>query len=250
MRRRTGAHRCVVELTRLALGERDQLGDVIGRQRQIRDQDLRNQRGEADRHEIPFDVEGKLFVELRIDRVRGQREKDRIAVGRGLRRDIRADIAAGSAAVLDDDRLSEHRRERIDDDARDDIGAAGRRIGNDEADRLVGIILRVLRERRGGAQHCRDEPQRSTAGQSQGSILQNSDALCHGRSRAPPRSPRYAAVDLYLARCRVGNASASRRNGSPSSRVTIISSTVVLPSPCALAAARNAGPTSDSLSMR
>ena len=70
-----------------------------------------------------------------------------------------------------------------------------------------------------------------------------------GASNLRSAQRRFAAVDWYFARCRVGSASASRRNGSPSSRVTIISRIVVLPSPCALAAARNAGPTSASLSI-
>src|SRR6185436_20428317 len=68
----------------------------------------------------------------------------------------------------------------------------------------------------------------------------------HGGAQPSGDQRRFAAVDWYFARCRVGSASASRRNGSPSSRVTIISRIVVLPSPCALVAARSAGPTSDS----
>ncbi|KAG0923867.1 hypothetical protein G6F32_014111 [Rhizopus arrhizus] len=48
---------------------------------------------------------------------------------------------------------------------------------------------------------------------------------------------------LYLSSKRSGCLSASRRNGSPSSWLTILSSTVVLPSDCALQAACNAAPT-------
>ena len=70
-------------------------------------------RREADRHEILLDIERQLVVELRIDRVRRQREQERVAVGRRLGRDVGADIAGGATAIVDDDRLSQLRRKRL-----------------------------------------------------------------------------------------------------------------------------------------
>ena len=52
-----------------------------------------------------------------------------------------------------------------------------------------------------------------------------------------------AAVDRYLARCRTGSARASRRNGSPSSRVTIDKLGDVGPALRAAAAAQAEGRT-------
>ncbi len=142
VRRRADADGRVVELARVRLGVRDQLLDAGDGNRRVDDEDLRNHRGEAHRHEIALDVERQLLVELRVDRVRRQREQDRVAVGRRFRDDVGAEIAGGAAAVVDDDRLAELRRQRLDDDARNDVGAAARRIRDDELDRPGGIVLR------------------------------------------------------------------------------------------------------------
>src|SRR5208283_4612875 len=122
-------------------------------------------------------------------------------------------IAGGAAAVVDDDRLPQHGGKRFVEDARDDVGAACGRIGNKEANRPAGVAVVFLRAERPGD----TQRQQQQYGPS-------------GEPRKALRLQRVAAVDRYLSRCRVGSASASRRNGSPSSRVTIISSTVVLPS--------------------
>ena len=51
-----------------------------------------------------------------------------------------ADIAAGAAAIVDDEGLAGRLLERRGDDAGDDIGRAARRVGDHELDRPVGII--------------------------------------------------------------------------------------------------------------
>ena len=51
-----------------------------------------------------------------------------------------ADIAAGAAAIVDDEGLAGRLLERRGDDARDDIGRSARRVGDHELDRPVGII--------------------------------------------------------------------------------------------------------------
>src|SRR5262249_44823139 len=89
-----------------------------------------------------LDVERQLVVELRIDRVRREREQDRVSVWRCLGREIGAEVAGRTAAVVDDDRLAKVGRERLLQDARDDVGAAARRVGNDYPDRLVRVALR------------------------------------------------------------------------------------------------------------
>src|SRR5512135_1077673 len=59
---------------------------------------------------------------------------------------------------------------------------------------------------------------------------------------------RHQTYALYLSSVRTGLRRASRRNGSPSSRVHIISTIVVLPSFWALQASRSAAPTSETRS--
>jgi hypothetical protein len=71
--------------------------------------------------------------------------RERIAVGRALRRRLGADRAARAAAVLDDDRLSEAFGESLLDDAGDDVRSAAGRVGHDETDRLRRVVLRERR---------------------------------------------------------------------------------------------------------
>src|SRR5208283_2373879 len=139
----------IVELARFGLGEGDQFVHVACRKRRVRDEDLRNEGDQADRHEVLFDVKRKMFVELRVDRVRGKREQDRIAVWRRLRDQIGAQDAGGTATVVDDDGLPQQRGKWLGYDARDNVGTAAGRIGNDEANRPIGVALGFLRADRG-----------------------------------------------------------------------------------------------------
>src|SRR5690349_17557566 len=74
-----------------------------------------------------------------------------MAVGRRLGGDRSANRAAGATAVLDEERLAELLRERLLHDARDDIGAATRRVRHDERH-----WLRRPGERR-GREGCENE---------------------------------------------------------------------------------------------
>ena len=139
MRRRAGADRRVVELARIRLGiARSAPCTLFDGHRWVDD---RGSAGSSPPRLIGtksrFDVERQLVVELRIDRVRRQREQDRVAVGRRLRDDIGADVAGSAAAVVDDDRLAQRGRERFVQDPRDNIGAATRRIGTTN---LIGLV--------------------------------------------------------------------------------------------------------------
>src|SRR6266568_898056 len=85
----------------------------------------------------------------------GRAHQHRVSVGRGLGDDVGADIAARAGPVVDHDLLREALGELLRDDASDDVGAAARREGDDEADRLGGIgvrrrgrLRRQCRERR------------------------------------------------------------------------------------------------------
>ncbi len=61
-----------------------------------------------------------------------------VAIRIGLGDDRFADGAAGAAAIFDDELLAEHLAEFGVNDARRGVGAAGRRIGHDDAHRPVG----------------------------------------------------------------------------------------------------------------
>ena len=52
-----------------------------------------------------------------------------------------ADIGAGAAAVLDDDRLTDPLRQRLRDQARNDVEGAAGRNGHDQMDRPRRISL-------------------------------------------------------------------------------------------------------------
>src|SRR5262249_17422483 len=70
---------------------------------------------------------------------------DGVAVGRRTRDAPDRDAAAGTANVLDDDRLTQQRPHLLGHDARGDIGRAARRERYDEGDltRRVGLRLRA-----------------------------------------------------------------------------------------------------------
>ena len=70
-----------------------------------------------------------------------------MTVGRRLGDEIGADVAVRTGLVLDDDRLPERLRQSLSDRARKNVGCSSGRIGNDDADRLRRIRLRVRRNR-------------------------------------------------------------------------------------------------------
>ena len=79
---------------------------VLGRNRGVDRQDKRHAQEVGDRREILRRIERHLLVQARIDHDRrARRDQQRVAVGRGLGDHGRADVAAGAAAVVDDERL-------------------------------------------------------------------------------------------------------------------------------------------------
>ena len=74
-------------------------------------------------------------------------DRQRVPVGRRVRRDFRADDAAGAAAVVDDDLLAQVLAQVRGDHAPDHVVAAAGRERNDEPHRLHRIVLRRRRGR-------------------------------------------------------------------------------------------------------
>ena len=60
----------------------------------------------------------------------------RVAVGRGLRHQLRADDGIAAAAIVDDDRLPEEFRQARLEKTRDGIVRAARWVGDDQTNRL------------------------------------------------------------------------------------------------------------------
>ena len=100
-----------------------------------RDADLR------DRREILHRIVRHLGVEAGIDRVgRDRRDQQRVAVRRGLRDLVGADIAARADLVLDEELLAEQFRELGGEDAPDDVGRPAGRERHHDANGPVGIL--------------------------------------------------------------------------------------------------------------
>ena len=102
---------------------------------------------QRDGREIRREVVPRLRVQAHVDGVGVGAEHDRVAVGRGARRLLGADIAARPGAVVDHDLLPEDFREALPDDARDDVAVAAGRVGHDEAHGLgrIAVVARGLR---------------------------------------------------------------------------------------------------------
>jgi hypothetical protein len=141
VRARAVAGRGVVEPARVVLGVAHQLGHRGHRQRRRHHQHQRDLGHARDRREVGHRVETQLAVQRLVDRVRAVGAVEQgVAVGRGLRHRLRADVAAGAAAVVDEHRLAEDLRQPRRDAAGDGVGPAAGGEGHDEPDRLVGVL--------------------------------------------------------------------------------------------------------------
>ncbi|MNT19765.1 hypothetical protein D3C72_1550370 [compost metagenome] len=143
MRRRAIARRGVAQLVRVLSGVGDQLLHVVGGHRRVHHQDVGQVADTDDGREAGFRVVALLLVQADIDGQRaGGAEQDGVAVGLGVGDVFGADVAAGAAAVLDDDVLLERLSEFFGQAARQGVGGAARRKGHDQRDgprRRVGL---------------------------------------------------------------------------------------------------------------
>ena len=76
-----------------------------------------------------------------------------MAVGRGFRHQIGAQVAAGTRAIIDDHRHGKRFGQFLPDGARHDVGCAAGRIRHDVTDGFAGVLLGI-----GSRQGCR-QPQ-------------------------------------------------------------------------------------------
>ena len=151
LRRGADRRRRAVVLLGIAAGERDEILHILRRQFRFDHEGVRRRRKLAHRDKILVGIVGQLFVEPVIHRIGVGGEQDGVAVRFGMRHVFHADIAAGAAAIVDDEGLAGRLLERRGDEAADDVGRAARRIGDHEFDRTV----RISRIGRAHAQHRR-----------------------------------------------------------------------------------------------
>src|SRR5208282_5831152 len=96
----------------------------------------------ADRRDIADKIEGEIGVKRRVDHVRRSDQEQRVAVGRRTHDCRRGDIAAGAGPILDDEWLAKSLRQRLTEQARDDVRRAPGIKADDEAHRPRRIVER------------------------------------------------------------------------------------------------------------
>ena len=137
----------------LGLGERDEFLQRLRRHLGIDRDHLRRLADRRHRQELLERVERHLLLHERIDHeLPGEHDAERVAVRRRLGDRQRRDRAGGGGAVLDHDRLAGLAGDVVAEQPRAEIGDAAGGEADDQADRLVGIILdAILRLRGAGA---------------------------------------------------------------------------------------------------
>jgi hypothetical protein len=127
----TNAARRHVDLARISPRISDELRDRFRWNRRINFHDEGN--GGDARHwcGVIEEIKGKIIVERRVDRVRRQGQKQRVAVRRCLHREFSTDIAGGTRAIVDDERLPELFRQPLCYEAPDDVRRTARGDAND-----------------------------------------------------------------------------------------------------------------------
>src|SRR6516162_1617176 len=137
------------ELAGIGLGISDELGNRFGRNRWIYYHDEGEADDAGDWRDVPEKNEIELVVERRVDRVRGTYHEQRVAVRWRAHDRLGGNIAGSTWPALDDEWLAEPLRQRLTDQARDDLGYATGRKADDDAHRPRRIGLCPSEARRG-----------------------------------------------------------------------------------------------------
>jgi hypothetical protein len=145
------ATRCHIDLARICLGIIDELGNRLGWNRGMNHHDVDRAQQACDRFNITNEIEIKLGIEHRVNRVRRRDEKECVAVGGRPYDRLRADITAATRSVLDHEWLAKALRQPLADQAGDNVGWSARGKTDDDAHRPRWIGLRP-RDPRDGRQ--------------------------------------------------------------------------------------------------
>ena len=141
VRHRAGSKRRHGKFARLGLGEGHEFLDIIGRQRWIEDERHRIDHQHRYRREA-LDRIPRHFADQRIGSDRaGSCHEERVAIGSSARDRFVPERARSPADIVDNDGLLESLAKLRPEDARDRVGAAARREGNDQPDAARWIVL-------------------------------------------------------------------------------------------------------------
>ena len=141
MRRRAGTGRGIAVLPRIGLGQRNQFIDARGGNRGMDDKDMRRRIQQGNRGEVVDRIIGQFGVEAAADGNAAAHGKQGVAIRCRARNSHHAQIAAGTAHVLDDERLTEGLRELDRHQPCGRIGLPARPACDDDANRLDRIGL-------------------------------------------------------------------------------------------------------------
>ena len=96
---------------------------------------------QRDRRKILQRIIGQIPVEALVHgELSGESQHDRVAVGRGFRDLLHADIAAGTANIFHQNALAKALAHLVSEAARHDVGSAAGRIWHDKTDRPIRIV--------------------------------------------------------------------------------------------------------------
>jgi hypothetical protein len=132
MFRSTVASRRKVEFARIGLGVSDELGDGLGGDRWVDDQDQGQTDQSGDRRDVANEIEIQFFVERRIDRIRRRADEERIAVRCRSDDGLGRDVVASSGAVLNDELLAEVLQQPLAHETCIDVGGTTGRKADDQ----------------------------------------------------------------------------------------------------------------------
>ncbi len=196
------ARRREVEVPRLLLGARDEVGERVAREIGRHDRDQRHRSHPRDTGEVLHRVELDRLVDGACDGVAVGRQHQRVAVGRAL-----GDRGGSrqTRPVLDDDLLLPQVGELVGEDAGEPVGDAAGGERNHDAHDLVGVGLRrgagdsgcqgSQHPRKGERNHAQHHSPPTCAG------LERSAGRCSGpavlaRISGPPYMGRNASLQL------------------------------------------------------
>src|SRR5262245_56518075 len=138
---RTVTVRRHANLARISLNVGDELGNCLHWYRWMDLHDKRRTGDAGDSSNIADEIETKLIVEGRVDRVAVEDQKERIAVQLRPHDHLGANIAARTRSIVDYELLAEPLRELLSDQTSHGVGRTARRVADDDTHgpRRVGL---------------------------------------------------------------------------------------------------------------
>jgi hypothetical protein len=124
---------------RRLLRKLDQLGDRFRLHLRIDDKHVGHGADEADRREVPLQIELEVLVDLRRDKKLRSHHQPRVAVGGRSRNDVGAHCAGDARPRVDHDALTPRLVEPFGEEAGDDVRARPWGAADDETNGSLGI---------------------------------------------------------------------------------------------------------------